>query len=485
MGCLTENEVVEFFLPGRPAALAARVDAHTAQCERCRQLLADYARISTMPAGGAPLGVGTAAPVAVSFTSEATQPDRLALIQRLAQAQARKYIGQVLKGKWEIEELIGSGGMAHVYAARHRNGRRFAIKFLRPELIAEPTIVQRFLREGYIANKLEHPGAVTILDDDVTEDGAPFVVMELLIGRTLRARLDAAPLPLEEALRLIAQVLDVLAIAHEKGIVHRDLKPDNLFETQEGMVKVLDFGIARLKERTRPELESRSGTMLGTPGFMPPEQARGLSAEVDARSDVWAMGATVYNLLTGRTLHVADTLNQALLLAMTKPVEPMARLLPNVPASIQQWLDRALAFDPAQRFRDAREMKSAMPMLSASEHHVRATPARRTRIGLGLGLGLGATVVAIAGGAYFFRARPPVQVAAPPPASSPAISIVEPPMAAPSASVAPVPSASASAAPVASVRKPAGTRPKPVRPSPAPAPDPPPAESRDPLAPRL
>jgi serine/threonine-protein kinase len=483
MGCLTENEVVEFFLPGRPAALAARVDAHTAQCGRCRQLLADYARISTMPA---PLGVGTAAPVAVSFTSEATQPDRLALIQRLAHARNRKYIGQVLKGTWEIEELIGSGGMAHDYSARHRNGRRFAIKFLRPELMAEPTIVQRFLREGYIANKVEHPGAVTILDDDVTEDGAPFVVMELLVGRTLRARLEAAPLSLAEALPVMAQVLDVLAVAHEKGIVHRDLKPDNLFETQEGTIKVLDFGIARLKERARPELESRSGTMLGTPGFMPPEQARGLSAEVDARSDVWAIGATTYTLLTGRTLHVAETVNQALLLAMTKPVEPMATLLPDVPPSLQTWLDRALAFEPAQRFPDARAMKNALLAVDANEPPA-AKAKRRSRGRGGLVIGAGAGLIAIAAGAFVYRSHPPATTtaSAPPPSTTPLPASEPPPR--PSAPIALPPTilASASAAPTASARRALVPKPKPVRSAPTPPPDPPPAESRDPLGPRL
>ncbi|HSO38479.1 MAG TPA: serine/threonine-protein kinase, partial [Labilithrix sp.] len=365
MACLSENLIVAFFSPGRSPEIAAQVDAHSAGCAACRQLLAEYALLSAgqrtapaAPAAGPGFSGLAAAPTLTPAGSEADAG--LELVQRLAQAQARKRVGTLLKGKWQIEDLLGAGGMAHVFVARHRNGRRVAIKFMRPELTLEPSLVQRFLREGYVANKIEHPGAVAILDDDVAEDGTPFLVMELLVGQTLRERLASGPLPLDEALRAIAEVLDVLAVAHDKGIVHRDLKPDNLFQTEKGEIKVLDFGIARLKEHARSEFETGSGTTLGTVGYMPPEQARGLTGEVDARTDVWAIGATLYALITGRPVHEAATVNEALLLAMTTPVPPMRSLLPRLPPAVQVLLDRALAFHKDQRYPSARAMKAAL-----------------------------------------------------------------------------------------------------------------------------
>jgi serine/threonine-protein kinase len=217
------------------------------------------------------------------------------------------------------------------------------------------------LREGYVANKVEHAGAVAVLDDDVSEDGAPFLVMELLRGRTLRARLEEeGPLPVAEALRLAEEALDVLAAAHDHGIVHRDIKPDNLFETEEGSVKVLDFGIARLREQALAPTQTQSGTTVGTIGYMAPEQARGRVNEVDARSDVWAMGATLFALVSGRPVHEADTMNEALLLAMTQPVAPVATLLPALGVDVAVILDKALHFDKSGRFADGRDMLRAV-----------------------------------------------------------------------------------------------------------------------------
>ncbi len=356
MACLDENEILAFFAPMRAKGVADRVDAHTAECPTCRKLLAEYARLDESLGRDATVRVDA---VAAAPERAGEHPD-VALVERLAQAQVQKRIGTVVKGKWHVEELLGAGGMAFVFAARHRNGRRVAIKFMRPELALERSLVERFLREGYVANKIDHPGAVAILDDDVLEDGTPFLVMEFLMGTTLRQRIATSPLPLPEALEAIAQVLDVLAVAHERHIVHRDLKPDNLFRTDDGTLKVLDFGIARMRDELRPAYDTRSGMTMGTIGYMPPEQARGLSAEIDARTDVWALGATLYSLLTGKRLHEAPTTSEALLLAMTTPVPPMARLLPRVPASVQAVLDRALAFDKDARYPSARAMSAAV-----------------------------------------------------------------------------------------------------------------------------
>jgi serine/threonine-protein kinase len=267
----------------------------------------------------------------------------------------------VLSGRWRIDRLIDTGGMAQVYAATHRNGRPVAVKVLRPELAVLPELVERFLREGYVANKVQHPGAVAVLDDDIAPDGAPFLVMELLTGRTLRQRLSASgPLPIGDALAVVEAVLSVLASAHARGIVHRDIKPENLFETSDGTIKVLDFGIARLRERFASGPDTQSGSAMGTLGYMAPEQARGESGEIDGRADIWAVGATLYTLLTDRVLHEAPTVNAGLLLAMTVPVAPMHELAPELPVAVQAVLDRALAFDKKQRFDDCDAMAAAI-----------------------------------------------------------------------------------------------------------------------------
>ncbi|MEO6574525.1 MAG: serine/threonine-protein kinase, partial [Polyangiaceae bacterium] len=144
-------------------------------------------------------------------------------------------MGTVLREKWTLDSLLGVGGSAAVYSSTHRNGRRAAIKLLHQELAVEPDVVARFLREGYVANKIDHPGAVAIIDDDKTDDGAVFLIMELLEGQTLERKLrKEGARPVQEALRLTEELLEVLQTAHEKGIIHRDIKPANIFLTKQG-----------------------------------------------------------------------------------------------------------------------------------------------------------------------------------------------------------------------------------------------------------
>ncbi len=274
----------------------------------------------------------------------------------------RARVGLTLKGKWRIDRLIGVGGMASVYAATHRNNKRVAIKMLHAELSMNPAIRQRFLREGYVANSVEHTGAVSVDDDDVTEDGCAFLVMELLEGETLDARWERKGRRLEaaEVLALIDPVLDTLVAAHAKGIVHRDLKPENLFLTQAGQVKVLDFGIARVKELSASGSHTQTGSLLGTPAFMPPEQARGLWAEVDGASDVWAIGATMFTLLAGRHVHVSATVNEAIVRAVTEPASSVASVGVGVPNEVVALVDRALAYNKQDRWASAGAMQEAL-----------------------------------------------------------------------------------------------------------------------------
>ncbi len=274
---------------------------------------------------------------------------------------AKRRIGETLSGKWRLERLLGVGGMAAVFAAKHENNdRAAAIKILHLEASLNQEIKRRFLREGYIANKVKHPGAVAVLDDGVTEDGAAYIVMELCQGETLQEHLDRTGLADEATvLRWVDELLDVLALAHKEGIVHRDLKPDNVFVLQAGGVKVLDFGIARIRGGLS-DLKTQAGLVLGTPAFMPPEQARGQSARVDGRADLWAVGAIMLATLTGKRVHTARSPQECLFLAMTETAKSMAELAPEISPKIAAIIDKALEFEPEARWDDAEAMQAAV-----------------------------------------------------------------------------------------------------------------------------
>jgi len=278
-------------------------------------------------------------------------------------------VGEVLNGKWRLDQLLGVGGMAAVYACTHRNGNRVAVKLLHPHCVANDAIRSRFQREGYVANMIEHVGAVRVLDDDRTPDGGVFLVMELLEGETLEERIKRrGRLPPDEALGIIYHLLDTLAVAHDKGVIHRDIKLDNVFITRAGEVKVLDFGIARLAEASWQNSADRTRTnaTMGTPAFMAPEQALGRSAEVDAQTDLWAVGATLFKLLTARNVHEAATINEQLVNAATKPAPPLRTILASVAPELAAVVDKALSFAKSDRWPDARAMQRAMrPLLPA------------------------------------------------------------------------------------------------------------------------
>ncbi len=275
---------------------------------------------------------------------------------RLAHAR----VGQLFDGKWHLAHLLGVGGTAAVYAARHRNASVAAVKILHPTLSHDDVLCARFLREGYVANTVAHAGAVRVLDDDTADDGSVYLVMELLEGETLdaRARRKDGRLPLTEVLSLTDQLLDVLGAAHAKGILHRDVKPENLFLTVDGQLKVLDFGIARLGGASTSA--TITGTALGTPAFMAPEMALGKQERVDARTDLWAVGATMFNLLTGRFVQEGDTANEVLVRAATTRVVPVRSLAPELPEGLAAIVDRALSFESASRWPDAASFQAAV-----------------------------------------------------------------------------------------------------------------------------
>jgi serine/threonine protein kinase len=291
--------------------------------------------------------------------------------------RCRSRVGEILNMKWRLDRLLGVGGMAAVYAATHRNGARSAIKLLHAELSHDPEVRTRFLRESYIANAVGHPGAVTVLDDDLDELNTPYLVMELLSGRTLEAAAQASGgvLPVAEVLRVADKILDVLIAAHAAGIVHRDLKPENIFVTDDGALKILDFGIARLKDSSQPSL-TQTGMVFGTPAFMAPEQALGRQKLVDQRTDVWAVGAMMFTLISGQPVHEGTTASELVISAATRPPRSLVRAARSTPIDVVRVVDRALQFDQPRRYQTAAEMRAALAAIVEPQPPAQPPPAR-------------------------------------------------------------------------------------------------------------
>jgi hypothetical protein len=269
-------------------------------------------------------------------------------------------VGTLIKGKWTVESLLGVGGMASVYAAAHRNGQRAALKVLHNDFARDKTICERFLREGYVSNKIGHAACVAVLDDDRTDDDAPFLVMELLEGDTVRElwKKSGRRLAIEQTLQICDDILDCLVACHAIGVIHRDLKPANIFVTNAGVTKVLDFGVAQMRSATSER--TATGTALGTPAYMSPEQAMGLVDQLDGRADLFSVGAMIHALTTGHRINNGRTENEALVMAATTPVASVARIAPDLPVELIALIDKSLAWDRRNRYGDAREMQEAI-----------------------------------------------------------------------------------------------------------------------------
>ena len=274
-------------------------------------------------------------------------------------------VGRVLGGRWTIVRALGEGGTATVYEAVHRNGRHAAVKILHAELASNPSVRRRFQSEGYAANRVQHPNVVAVLDDGEEADGTVYLVMELLKGRSLAACLSEGVAFTPESVASVAiAVLDVLAAAHDNGVVHRDIKPANVFQTVEGRIKLLDFGAARVGELANDSAITQSGATVGTPAFMAPEQAAGRSEEVDALTDIWAVGATMFQLLTQRLVHDASSSVGAVFAAATAPAPLLRTVAPDLPTELSTVVDRALAFQRSERWPNARAMRQALERAS-------------------------------------------------------------------------------------------------------------------------
>lgn len=273
---------------------------------------------------------------------------------------AEKRVGRVLNDTWRVLSVLAAGGTSWIYVADAPWGDRVAVKVLHGMLASVPQVVERFVREAKIANRIKHKGVVPVIDDG-TIDGVPFLVMELLEGETLeaRAKRKGGTLPLAEVMWAADAVLDILHTAHKEGIVHRDVKPENIFLTQDRTIKLLDFGIARLADHASNEA-TQIGTLLGTLDFMPPEQARGEVDKVGVQADLWSVGATIFRLVSGRNVHDEERIIDQIQATMSKPAPPLQQVAPEVPESIALMVDYALAFDAPQRWPNARAMRNAL-----------------------------------------------------------------------------------------------------------------------------
>lgn len=267
-----------------------------------------------------------------------------------------------LIGKWRVDSLLGSGSMAAVYAVTHRNGSRAALKILHAQLCNDELVVERFLSEGYLANVVKHSGIVRVFDDGMTDEGCPFLAMEMLEGETLEDYCEAKgpKLPLSAALGIADSIMDVLAAVHAGNVIHRDLKPSNVFLTADLQIKLLDFGVAKLSDKKSVSKLSLVGMVLGTPAFMAPEQARGIREEVDTRSDIFALGAILFTMLTGENVHPVEGVQQKLLAAATQRARPVSAVLPSVPAPVAAVIDQALQFRKDDRWQTVTQMRRAL-----------------------------------------------------------------------------------------------------------------------------
>jgi serine/threonine-protein kinase len=271
-------------------------------------------------------------------------------------ADAEVSVGTILGGTYQITALLGRGGMGAVWSASHLRlpGKRVAVKVLH-QASANDESYARFRREAEIATRIGHPNIVDVLDWNTLPDGkTPYLVLEYLNGESLSSRLMRGPIPVDQTLTIVRQIGSALHAAHRAGVIHRDLKPDNIFlcPTDSGghvtdHVKVLDFGISKIRDSQT--MHTQEARLLGTPQYMAPEQATGKNAEVDERSDLFALGAIVYEMLAGRPAFVGDNLAAIVFQVVYEDPPPLETLVPAVPPAVVAAVRRALAKERGDR----------------------------------------------------------------------------------------------------------------------------------------
>lgn len=344
---------------------------HVAQCDDCRILLATSVRsVRELSAPrGADAGFGQAGVGVRSWIDGLLPPQ-----------------GTLLAGKYRLDRLLGAGGMGYVVAATNVSlDQRVAIKLLLPSVAEVPGAVERFVREARAAAKLESEHVVRILDVALLPNGTTYIVMEYLEGTDLRELLETqGPRPLAEASSWVVQACEGLAHAHAAGIVHRDLKPANLFAAARrdgsAVLKILDFGVAKVRERGSDSSGGAStapGIALGTPVYMSPEQLRG-SADTNEASDIWALGAILFELVSGETPFSAASMTALCAKILESKAPSLCARRPEVPREVDVIVARCLAKDPARRFADVGELAHALAPFCEPE--TRALVARTRRV---------------------------------------------------------------------------------------------------------
>ncbi|HEY3359403.1 MAG TPA: serine/threonine-protein kinase, partial [Polyangia bacterium] len=344
--------------------------------------------------------------------------------------------GELIAGKYEVESILGVGGMGAVVAARHHGlGHSVAIKFLLPDALANAEGLARFLREARALVRLRSEHVVRVMDVDTLPGGAPYVVMERLHGQDLAQALAArGPLPPAEAVGYVLQACAAVAEAHALGIVHRDLKPANLFVTAgpDGapLIKVLDFGISKVVDLGAGDGAglTASSALMGTPAFMSPEQIRS-ARDVDGRTDIWAFGAVLYQLLGGAPPFAGDNLVAVCAAILAAEAPALGRVRPEVPPGLERVVSRCLEKDPARRYPTVAHLARALlpfapPGCAALVARIERTagvapppaappaaPARRRWLA---GLALGGVAL---GAAAFWGLRPATPAGSPAPAT--------------------------------------------------------------------
>src|SRR6266566_5415233 len=266
---------------------------------------------------------------------------------------------------YRIVSKIGAGGMGEVYLAQDTKlDRRVALKILPADVAAHQDRMKRFVQEAKTASALNHPNIITIYEIEQI-DSVHFIATEFIDGETLRERVRKASMKLREVLDVAAQIASALSAAHSAGIVHRDVKPENIMLRADGIVKVLDFGLAKLTERLQPEsvdaeaatkalVQTEPGIVLGTIAYMSPEQARGLA--VDARTDIFSLGVVIYELVAGQAPFGGATKSDLIVALLEREPPPLARFTPEAPAELERIVMKALTKDPDERFQTVRDL---------------------------------------------------------------------------------------------------------------------------------
>lgn len=306
-------------------------------------------------------------PMSRCLSASGSEPGHVMMKQMDTDEDALAQVGTTIAEKYRLLSLLGAGGMGAVYEAEHVfTKRRVALKRMLPGLARSKHAADRFIREARAPSTIGHPGIVQVLDGGFAEDGSLYLVLELLEGVSMQDALAQHALEVPAILQIGIELLQALGAAHAKGFIHRDIKPDNVFLAHDGRdsvsVKLLDFGIASVRESEGVTKLTRTGSVLGTPHYMSPEQAQG--APIDARSDLWSVGAMLYRALAGKAPYHGDTYNALIVSIVTKKHAPLSESRPDLPGTLLEIVERAMQKAPSDRFDTAAQMCSALQAVS-------------------------------------------------------------------------------------------------------------------------